>query len=73
MLFLFDQLINLIAGKPIADPKSARQEYLCTYEDKDTHLIWKLHLLDIPGFGSYTNTRNDHLNTVERKLRSKRL
>ena len=67
MLFLFDQLINLIAGKSIAD--SELTQHKCIYQDKDTHLIWKLYLLDIPGFGSDTNT----LNTIQRKLRLKKL
>ena len=72
--FLSDQLINLIAGKSIAKPPSDDiQEYTCIYQDKDTHLIWKLHLLDTPEFDSDMNTLDAHLNTIQRKLRLKKL
>ena len=72
ILYLFAQLINLIAGEPIANiPKSADiQEYTCTYKDKNTHHTWKLHLLDTPGFAYETRANAKSLYAIQKRLRN---
>lgn len=74
---LFDQLINLLAGKPVADTgfwTSSVREYTCIYQDKDTHFTWKLHLLDMPvSVDSHSNEQTlyylrQRIHLMERQL-----
>ena len=41
------------------NPEGHIQQYTCTYQDKDTHRTWKLHLLDTPLLNSDSESYSD--------------